>query len=363
MIIIKRICFLEGDMSRSGGTERVTSIIANELSKKENFEIHIISIENQKNRSFFKLEDEVKHSTILDTRNKSKLNKYIQIIKGIRTYIKENSIDILVDVDVICNIFSIPATRGTKTKLLSWEHFNICNNNGSKIRDLSRKLSTRFSDYIITLTEKDKNNYINKLNIKSNIDYIYNPVIKRNEEECNIESRQIISVGRLTNVKGFDMLCDVAEVVLPKNTEWKWIILGEGEDRPLLEEKIKKYNLEDRLILKGNVSNIDEYYKNSSIFVMTSRYEGLPMTLLEAKSYSLPIVSFDCMTGPSDIISDNINGYLINENNLEEMSKKINILINDIDTRLRFKQNAKYDIDKFDLDKIINKWINVLSNL
>lgn len=359
----KRICFLQGDMSRSGGTERVTSIIANELSKKDNFDIHIISIENKTNRSFFTLERGVKHSTILDTENRFKLEKYVEIIKVLRKYVKENNIDILVDVDVICNIFSIPATIGTKTKLLSWEHFNICNNNGSKIRDISRKLSTIFSNYIITLTEKDKINYKKKLNIESNIEYIYNPIVNKSESECNIESKQIISVGRLTSQKGFDMLCDIAKVVLSKNKEWKWIILGEGEDRNLIEAKIKEYNLENRLILKGNVSNIDEYYKNSSIFVMTSRYEGLPMTLLEAKSYSLPIVSFDCMTGPSEIISDNINGYLIDENNLDDMSKKINILIDDIDTRKIFKKNAKYDIDKFDLDKIINKWINVLSNL
>ena len=84
--------------------------------------------------------------------------------------------------------------------------------------------------------------------------------------------------------------------VLKKNPDYKWLILGDGEDKEKLENKIKEYNLEDKLILKGKVSNVEDYYKNSALYVMTSRFEGLPMTLLEAKNFKLPIVSFDCQT-------------------------------------------------------------------
>ena len=358
------ICFLSGDMSRTGGTERVLSIIANELSKQKNkFNIHILSITNENNTSYFNLENEIKNDRILKSKDVNFKKQYFQVVKGIRHYIKENNIDILIDVEVIASLFSIPATRFTKTKLISWEHFNFYEDNGSHLRIYARKLAARFSNCIITLTEHDKQNYLNNLDIKGKVEYIYNPIEEVDDVECNIKSKQIISVGRLTYQKGFDMLCDVAKVVLKDNKGWKWLILGDGEDKDKLRSKIKEYGLENKLILKGNVSNVEEYYKNSSLYVMTSRFEGLPMTLLEAKTYKLPIVSFNCLTGPSEIVKNNINGYLINPENVEAMSNKLNILMNDENKLKEFSSNAQIDIEKFELKPIIEKWIEVLENV
>lgn len=358
------ICFLSGDMSRTGGTERVLSIIANELSKQKNkFNIHILSITNKNNTSYFNLENEIKNDRILKSKDVNFKKQYFQVVKGIRHYIKENNIDILIDVEVIASLFSIPATRFTKTKLISWEHFNFYEDNGSHLRIYARKLAARFSNCIITLTEHDKQNYLNNLDIKGKVEYIYNPIEEVDDMECNIKSKQIISVGRLTYQKGFDMLCDVAKVVLKDNKGWKWLILGDGEDKDKLRSKIKEYGLENKLILKGNVSNVEEYYKNSSLYVMTSRFEGLPMTLLEAKTYKLPIVSFNCLTGPSEIVKNNVNGYLINPENVEAMSNKLNILMNDENKLKEFSNNAQIDIEKFKLKPIIEKWTNVLENV
>lgn len=361
---MKNICFLNGDMSRSGGTERVTSIIANELSKKiELFNVHVLSTVNESGESFFELDNSIIQNRILSNSNLDFKREYFNVNKGIRKYIRKNKIDILIDVDVISGLFSIPATRFTKTKLISWEHFHFYEENGSKLRALSRKLAGKFSDYIITLTEKDKNNYIKNLKVDKKIDFIYNPIIENINGSCNIDSKQIISVGRLTSQKGFDMLCDVANLVLHKNPNWKWIILGEGEDRELIEKKIAYYNLENKLILKGNVAKVEGYYKNSSIYVMTSRFEGLPMTLLEAKGYGLPIVSFDCLTGPSDIVTNNVNGYLIEPNNIEKMCKEINGLIENNEKREQFSGKSDYDIDKFKLNSIVEKWIKILEEI
>ena len=358
------ICFLSGDMSRTGGTERVLSIIANELSKQKNkFNIHILGITNENNTSYFNLENEIKNDRILKSKDVNFKKQYFQVVKGIRHYIKENNIDILIDVEVIASLFSIPATRFTKTKLISWEHFNFYEDNGSHLRIYARKLAARFSNCIITLTEHDKQNYLNNLDIKGKVEYIYNPIEEVDDVECNIKSKQIISVGRLTYQKGFDMLCDVAKVVLKDNKGWKWLILGDGEDKDKLRSKIKEYGLENKLILKGNVSNVEEYYKNSSLYVMTSRFEGLPMTLLEAKTYKLPIVSFNCLTGPSEIVKNNINGYLINPENVEAMSNKLNILMNDENKLKEFSSNAQIDIEKFELKPIIERWIEVLENV
>lgn len=360
---MKNICFLNGDMSRSGGTERVTAIIANELSKIDEFNVHILSTSNSSNTSFFELNEGVSHNRILADENINFKKQYVNVVKGIRKYIKVNDIDVLIDVDVICDLFSIPATRFTKTKLISWEHFHFYENNGSRLRSIARKLSEKYSDYIITLTEKDKSNYIENLNVSNKIECIYNPITKVNEDSCDIYAKQILSVGRLTYQKGFDMLCEVANKVLNDNPDWKWVILGEGEDRALIESKIKEYKLEGRLIIEGNVSNVDDYYKSSSLFVMTSRFEGLPMTLLEAKSYGLPIVSFDCLTGPSDIVTDDKNGYLVELGDINKMYKQINGLINNEKLLNTFKDNSKIDIGKFELKSVLYKWIELLKEV
>lgn len=361
---MKKICFLSGDMSRSGGTERVLAIIANELCKKEDlFEIHILSTVNENMTSFFPLNKRIKQSRILNDKALNFKKQYFKVVKGIRNYVKKNNIDVFIDVEVISSIFSIPATRFTSTKHIAWEHFNFYENNGSFLRALARKIDAKFSDYIITLTEEDKNNYLNNLKIIGKIDYIYNPMEIKEVKKCSLHSKQIVSVGRLTYQKGFDMLIDVAKDVLEKNKEYKWLILGDGEDKDRLQEKINKYNLQDRLILKGKVSNVEDYYKNSSLYVMTSRFEGLPMTLLEAKSYKMPIVSFDCPTGPSEIIRNNINGYLVKANDIKEMSNKVNSVLLDDKKLKKFSDKAELDIDKFNINSIINKWTNILCTI
>lgn len=358
------VCFLSGDISRTGGTERVLSIIANELSKKDDkFNIHILSITNESNSSYFTLNKNIKTERILKSKDVNFKKHYFKVVKGIRQYIKKNKIDILIDVEVIASLFSIPATLFTKTRLITWEHFNFYEDNGSSLRVFSRKLISRFSDCIITLTEQDKINYLNNLKIKGKIDFIYNPIENGDRISCDIKAKQLISVGRLTYQKGFDMLCEIAKEVLKDNPDWKWIILGDGEDKEKLESKIKEYNLQGKLILKGKVSNVEDYYKNSSLYVMTSRFEGLPMTLLEAKSYKLPIVSFNCLTGPSEIVRNNINGFLIETGNVAAMVNKIGILLSDINKREDFSNKSNLDIEKFRLKPIVDKWENILINL
>lgn len=361
---MKKICFLSGDMSRSGGTERVLAIIANELCKKEDlFEIHILNITNDSMESFFCLDKRIKMGRVLKKSNINFKRNYFNVVKGIKRYVKANKIDVFIDVDVLSCIFSIPVTKLENIKHISWEHFNFFQNNGTKLRDIARKIAAKCSDYIITLTEEDKKNYIKNLNIRGKIDYIYNPMDNNGDEECNIDSKQILSVGALTYAKGFDILCDVAKDVLNKNPQYKWLILGEGEERDKLEKKINEYHLNSKLILVGNVSDVDYYYKNSALYVMTSRFEGLPMTLLEAKNYKLPIVSFDCKTGPSEIIRDNVNGYLVKANDVREMSNKINTILQDDKKLKEFKSKANLDIEKFNLNSIIDKWTSLLVSI
>ncbi len=357
------ICFFSGDITRSGGTERVATIIANELCKNKEYNISIINLEERRDTAFFKIDNSIKIEKLYDKLDRS-LFHIIGIITKLKRYVKNNKIDILIDIDGILDIYSLPVKLFTKVKVISWEHFNYYQNPFVPYRKYSRRMAARWADAIVTLTEEDKEYYQDNLKIKGEILAIHNPFVWNNvETKYNADSKIILSVGRLTYQKGFDILLEIAREVMPKADGWKWIILGEGEDREKLEEKIKEYGLEEKVILKGNVTDINDYYSKAGIFVMTSRFEGLPMTLLEAKTFDLPIVSFDCKTGPRELILDSINGYLIDEGNLDAMEKAIFDLIEDDKKRKLFSQNAGEDINKFDIKVIIDKWKKLIKEI
>ena len=121
--------------------------------------------------------------------------------------------------------------------------------------------------------------------------------------------------------------------------------------------------MQNRLIFKGNVKEIDEYYKKSSILVLTSRFEGLPMTLLEGKAYQMPMVSFNIKTGPKECIINNRNGYLIKAFDLKEMEKKLSNLMEDESLRESFSKHSLDDTKKFSLEIIIDKWKDIFRKI
>ncbi len=138
-------------------------------------------------------------------------------------------------------------------------------------------------------------------------------------------SKTILSSGRLTYQKGFDMLVDVAAQVLPQHPGWQWLILGEGEDRSNARGQDSPMRASaSKLILKGRVPDTDSYYRKSAFFFRAHLHgqKGLPMVLLEARAYGLPIVSFDCPTGPSEIIEDALNGNLVRPDDITAMAEE-----------------------------------------
>lgn len=360
---MKHICFFSGDITNSGGTERVASIIANELSKNKNYKVSFVSLVEKRKAPFFEINSKIKKYKLYDEPVRG-ITHIVQTCNRLKKVMKNENIDILIDIDGILDMYSLVVKLFTKVKVISWEHFNYYQHPNVKYRKYTRKLAGRFANAIITLTNEDKGYYEKNIKIKCPIEFIHNPIMNLDKNyNYDLNSKIILSVGRLTYQKGFDLLLDVANIVLKKHEDWKWIILGEGEDRQILEDKIKTLKLEEKIILKGNVSNVDDYYKATGIFVLTSRFEGLPMTLLETKPFKLPVVSFDIKTGPNECILNNKNGYLIKAFDIEDMAEKINNLIENKNLRENFSNNALKDTEKFDLKNIIKKWINIIESI
>lgn len=349
-----KVCFLEGDMSRHGGTERMTSIIANEMVEKNN--IYIISMEFKNDAVFYQLDKSICHKSLKNYNGKFGIIKKIFYVHH---FIKKKNIDCIINVDTGLGFFGIIASVFTKCKVITWEHANYYNNWNSKIFPYLRIFAAKYSDIMVVLTEKDKFNYSKNIKSKKPIYVIPNP-IKKNNFKYDITSKIILSAGFLTPIKQFDLIIDLSKKLFLKYPNWRWVICGDGPERKKLEELINYNYLQNNVYILGDIKDMENQYKKASFYVMTSKMEGLPMVLLEAKSWGLPLVSFDIMTGPSDIINNNLNGYLIEPYNLDEMYKKIEQLIIDRDLRLKFSKNSQIGIDKFNLKNIIERWRNII---
>ena len=157
----------------------------------------------------------------------------------------------------------------------------------------------------------------------------------------------------------------VAVNVLSKFPDWHWDIYGSGDDsiKEKLVEELKEGGVITQVNFMGNVKGIENIYPNHGIYVMTSRYEGLPLVLLEAKQYGLPIVSFNCPTGPSEIVLDGENGYLIDNFEIDEMSEKICKLIENEELRISFSEKSMNDTEKFSKGKILKQWIHLIEEM
>ena len=359
----KKICFFSGDITRSGGTERVAVQLANALMEENLYDICFISLTEQQKTPFYPIHPDI-HRYCLGKKWIQPGPGYIPLIGKLRKFLKTQQIDIIIDIDIVLDVLSIPSARRLKTKVISWEHFTLDFELSVWYRKMILAYSVKRSDYVVVLTDGDLKAYQERFGRKKAICRIYNPVAYQFENGAGAEKKKmILSVGRLVPEKGIEYIKKVSIKILERYPEWQWIILGDGVERKNLGQFIIDNQLENRLVLKGNVDNVDEYMKQASIFVITSKYEGLGLSMLEARAMKVPCVSFAVKMGPRELIHNGIDGYLVRPFDCNRMVKKIERLINDPEQRSRFAENAFLCMDAFKLQKIINQWKEILELL
>ncbi|WP_342229295.1 glycosyltransferase, partial [Yersinia enterocolitica] len=175
------------------------------------------------------------------------------------------------------------------------------------------------------------------------------------EEQPNLRSKRIISIGRLTEQKGFDLLIEAWEKIESTLKDWRLDIIGEGHLHDELDLMINNKKLQN-IHLIGFSDDIKSEYLDSSFLVMSSRYEGLGMVLIEALACGLPCISFNCPSGPSTIINNSVNGYLVNSLDTDALASKILELATDFDKLNVLASNAKESIRQYQEEEVIKKW-------
>lgn len=354
----KKVCFLIGDMSLSGGTERVTSLIANSLVD-EGYQVSILSLSGGK-QSFFEMYDQIGLYSLFDQKVSMKKN-FITCCRRIRKFVQSHQIDSLIVVDSISCVFTVPALMGLRIQHICWEHFNFNVDLGVSFRRLGRKWAAKYCDVIVTLTKRDKELWEAGLkNIKAKIVPIANPTPYENIQHTpELKNKIVLALGRLTYQKGFNFLVEAWAKVCMQDQDWTLQIVGSGEDEQALKQQAESLGVANRIEFIPATKNVDQYYRNSSFYCMSSRFEGLPMVLLEAQSYGLPIISMDCDTGPAEVISHGENGFLVNS--VDEMAASIVQAIHLDELHYhQMVQNSKNNVLRFNSKNIIGCWKDIL---
>jgi glycosyltransferase involved in cell wall biosynthesis len=341
-----------------GGAERVMILLANYFDTQG----HEVTIITFKELEDFKPNAQVKRIRLHGGNIKNHTIRSITNLLKLY-YLKKNRPDVMIPFMTRTNFIGIIISKIYSIKVISSEH----NNHLIKtdfIGNFTKKYLYRFTDALTVLTSFDEKFYKNR---NVNVFIMPNPsTFKIFKEKIRHRKKVILAVGDLNRYhhKGFDNLIPLIAPILKTNPSWILKIVGGGDNGlQFLKELTVEHNISNQVIFEGYSTKVAEIMRESEIYIMTSRFEGLPMVLLEAMSQGMACISYDCITGPSDIITNNSNGILVEDQNAQAMRDKLNLLINDPELRLEFARKGINSLDRFKIDLIYKKYLNIFETI
>lgn len=358
------ICLLTIDLSTVGGINKVTFDLARDFMSL-GYKVNVCGIINGEKDCFYKV-DGINISSLFN--EELPMKEYLfSGAKKLVTLLQEEDVDVcLLQGEAAGLLGAYTRFKYKKCKYIYCDHGALTYDiSGLRkfITDITLWVCGHMTDMSIFETLQGKNDFKKLVGGRvSKYEYIYNygnDKVKLCEENNNY---RLVTVGRMTSQKGFDYAVEVAKRIT-SDKPWVWDFIGDGEDRLKIEELIKEYHLENRINLLGSVKDLENKYKDYYLMIGTSRHEGLPMALIDAKFAKLPIISFDIKTGPSEIIVDGVNGNLIEAFDIDKMARTISDIINDSSKRNAYVENAWVNKEKFDKKQVLLKWKKVLEGL
>ncbi|MFA6335909.1 MAG: glycosyltransferase family 4 protein [Bacteroidales bacterium] len=377
-----RIIYIYPALTTVGGADRVIVDKASYLAEKFGYEVFILTANQSGKPFFFPLSEKVKFIDLGVNFNeqyghsffvrgfiylkllrlyKSKLSYLLKELKADFTLTTiSRDIDFLLSIkDGSKKIAESHVPKQFVRNLHLMQRRNLLYRIAGKIWTKRLEKAAAKFDAFVVLTQQDAESWSK---IRS-CTVIPNPLPFFPERASDCKGKQIISVGRLYEEKGYDKLVKAWSLISNKHKEWKIYIYGVGEMKDFLTGLIREKGVSDSLFLMDPVNNIVEKYLESSFYVMSSRFEGFGMVLIEAMACGLPVISFDCPVGPSNIIIDNEDGFLVDEGNIRQFAEKMSFLIENEDIRVKMGQKARENIRRYDQDIIMLKWDELFRSL
>jgi len=363
-----------------GGAEKAIISEANILVEK--YDVEIACAYKLYDKPAFPLDERVKVSYLSETMkpNKEELKKAIQE-KALGNILKEawRSIQVLhyrtasikkavqnSDADIIIStryLYHQILAKNKKTGVITIAQEHNHHNNDEKY--ISKMIqSVKGIDYFMPVSQELTDFYSDKVGdtvckyIPHALDYIPEQVSK-------LPDGNIISVGRLAKEKGYTDLLDVFALIAKDYPDWKLHIVGDGDERGALEQRIEEKNLQSQVILHGYQSKdyINKLLAESAIYVMSSYTESFGIVLIEAQSFGIPCVAFDSARGALEIIKDQENGYLISNRDFVLMSEKIKLLMDNPQLRQQLGEKGRANSLQYSEKVIQTKWFEFIDNM
>lgn len=373
-----KIIYLIAATHNSRGMERVLANKANYLVA-HGYDVSIITTDQRGLKPFFSLDERIKCYDLgvnyEENNGKSFLNKLLHYpFKQwkhkvcLTKLLKELKADIVIS--MFCNDASILPRINDGSKKILEVHFSRFKRLQYGRKGLWRiadewrsqndeQVVARFDRFIV-LTQEDRTYWGNI----SNIQVIPNARTYTFDQSATLYNKTVLAVGRYDYQKGFERLLEAWGKVCKKNDGWELQIIGDGELKQKMLQQIENLELDGKVVLKRlNGSEMQATYQDASIFALSSRYEGLPMVLLEAQAAGLPIVSFDCKCGPKDLIENGVNGFLVEEGNVDALADRLLILINDENLRREMGQAAYRNSALYAEEVIMKQWEDLFQQI
>jgi glycosyltransferase involved in cell wall biosynthesis len=381
-----KVTILIANAYAMGGTVRTVLNLAGFLAQQH--EVEIVSVQRLRAKPFFPLPPGVKVRVVDDQREDKALGGWAGRVRALlRPFPSRlifpadlrfrNGCSLWTDLMLLRALWRVREgiVMGTRNGLnlaallvkrpgvtvLGQEHMNLETHTPQRQREIARRYPEL--DAITVLTERDRQIYSQVLGSIPRLERIANAAPAMDAAPSKLEQPIVIAAGRLTVQKGFDMLIPAFAKVVERQPGWTLRIYGDGPQRKSLERLIMEHRLSNNVLLMGPVRRLDLEMAQGSLYVLSSRFEGLPMVMIEAMSLGLPVVSFDCPTGPAEVIEDGRSGVLVPDGDVGALADAMLAVVEDADYRRALAAGAAERAKDYALDSIGARWEQLIAEL
>lgn len=336
-----------------GGMERIAAVLASYLVQRH----QVIVADFSDNKHTYPIDPRV---DICDISPKCiRLFRSWVRLHNIRSIIKSADPDVIISFSVSLNAKVIKANKGLRKKIIVSERTTV-SRKLSKEAEIARLKLYPQTDCVVYVTKED---FDNCPHVK-NKTVIYNPLLFEPCHETTSRTKSIVAIGGLNRweVKGFDLLLKAWSKICNNHKDWYLEFLG--KDCPgVIHDMVHQYHLDDCVRFLGRSDDIQDVLRHKSVFVLSSRNEGFPNSLIEAMSQGCACIAFDCQTGPKEIITDGVSGLLVENGSVDDLASKMDIVLRDELLRSSLSKGAIEEVQRFNYDTIMQEWSDLIEKI